>query len=421
MKRNFILFANFLLVLSFFLIAPADAASSGVAAQKPPPAQRSLHYVFMGVPCYGHIKPTLEIVDALTKRGHRVTYFNVPKFKNKIEEAGATFVDYNTISFRNPQPVNAKSMDLLWTYQGLNTVMRELWPTLLEFQKYNHIDVIVYDQFAVWGKLLARQHNIPSVCSSSMLLRTPEEWGMLATKIPSHFSYQEMFNCFSYQEMLNCFSCLEADKVLAYTSADFQPEIKERNNIVFFGNRLNKKTASSPQMFDQNALVYISFGTEYNCDVATLGTLIDFFKNTPHQVIISTGGNEDVYNILLKKNAPKNIHIHKWVDQKDVLSKASLFITHAGMNSVYEAINWSVPMIMIPQMEEQRFNAHKVRKLGLGYVLDSKDPSQENIKEAMETITQNWQKYRDASSHLNKTFLNSFNAEAASHAIEVDE
>ena len=148
--------------------------------------------------------------------------------------------------------------------------------------------------------------------------------------------------------------------------------------------------------------------------------MIDFFKNTSYIIIISTGGNEEVYNKLLKKKYPKNIQIYKFVDQEDILSKASLFITHAGANSLYEAISFSVPMIMIPQMEEQHFNACKARKLELGCILDSESISEQDIQKALDDINQNWKKYRDASFNIRKTFLNSSNAEEVSRNIEVN-
>jgi len=377
-------------------------------------AQRPLHYVFMGTPSYGHLKPTLEVVEALTKLGHHVTYFSVPKFKNKIEAVGAKFVDYNSSSARNAQPVNSRSMDLALAYPALNDVMVELWPTIVEFKKLNNIDVIVYDQFAIWGKLIAHQYKIPSVCSSIMLLRTAEDWGKISSKIPKDT------NNFSYQEFLDCLACNGADKIIAYTSSDFQPEFRNYKNIIFFGNRSNNKISQSHKTFDDKSLIYISFGTLFNCDFVTLSKLIDFFENTSYKIIISTGGNEEVYNNLLKKNISKNIQIYKFVNQEDILSKASLFITHVGASSLYEAISSSVPIIMIPQMEEQYFNAYKAWKLGLGYILDSKTISKQDIQKALDDIKQNWQKYREASSNIRKTFINSLNAEAVSHNIEVN-
>lgn len=122
----------------------------------------------------------------------------------------------------------------------------------------------------------------------------------------------------------------------------------------------------------------------------------------------------------MKKKLSKNIQIYKFVDQEDILSKASLFITHAGASSLYEAISFSTPIIMIPQMEEQYINAHKAKKLDLGYILDSKNISDKDIQKALDDIKQNWQKYREASFHIRKTFLNSLNAEEVVHSIEIN-
>jgi UDP:flavonoid glycosyltransferase YjiC (YdhE family) len=54
------------------------------------------------------------------------------------------------------------------------------------------------------------------------------------------------------------------------------------------------------------------------------------------------------------------------VPQLDILSQASVFITHAGMGGTGEAIYYGVPMIAIPQMEEQAITARQIEKLGLG-------------------------------------------------------
>ena len=52
------------------------------------------------------------------------------------------------------------------------------------------------------------------------------------------------------------------------------------------------------------------------------------------------------------------------VPQLDILSQASVFITHAGMGGTGEAIYYGVPMIAIPQMDEQAITARRSRKPG---------------------------------------------------------
>ena len=72
------------------------------------------------------------------------------------------------------------------------------------------------------------------------------------------------------------------------------------------------------------------------------------------------------------------------VPQLDILSQASVFITHAGMGGTSEAIYYGVPMIAIPQMEEQAITARQIEKLGLGTAfLDKNTITSESLKTAI--------------------------------------
>ena len=48
---------------------------------------------FFSIPAHGHVNPTLPVVRELTARGHAVRYYEVQEFREKIEAAGAEFVD----------------------------------------------------------------------------------------------------------------------------------------------------------------------------------------------------------------------------------------------------------------------------------------------------------------------------------------
>ena len=78
-------------------------------------------------------------------------------------------------------------------------------------------------------------------------------------------------------------------------------------------------------------------------------------------------GDSDVYAKIIEQNYSSNISIYKYVDQERFLSKSSIFITHGGAGSIYEAIKNTVPMICFPQMGEQNYNASRLENLGMGY------------------------------------------------------
>jgi UDP:flavonoid glycosyltransferase YjiC (YdhE family) len=50
--------------------------------------------VFVEMPAYGHVNPTLPLVRELAQRGEHVVYFNAEEFQAQVERAGATFHAY---------------------------------------------------------------------------------------------------------------------------------------------------------------------------------------------------------------------------------------------------------------------------------------------------------------------------------------
>jgi MGT family glycosyltransferase len=68
---------------------------------------------------------------------------------------------------------------------------------------------------------------------------------------------------------------------------------------------------------------------------------------------------------------PENFVVRPRVPQLQVLQDSRVFLTHGGMNSVMEGLYCGVPLIVIPQMLEQRITARRVEELGLGVALES--------------------------------------------------
>ncbi|WP_341788408.1 glycosyltransferase [Rickettsia endosymbiont of Lasioglossum villosulum] len=378
--------------------------------------QKSLHYAFITTPLFGYVNPTLEIVQALIKSGHKVTYFNVPAYQKQIENSGAVFIPYQGTAASNfVKDVSSKTIELNILYTQLDNILTEVEPAIIEFFNKNEINIVIYDQFAVWGKVIAEKYHIPAVCSNPMLLAKPEEWTKSPNVIPSDNKN------FPFNYMISNLSCSNADEIIAYTSSELQPEFSNQENIIFFGKRFIDKPISEAVLKD-NSLIYISLGT-VNTNFDLFNQLIEFFKNTSYKVIISVGNNEEMYKELSSKKS-RNIEIHKFVDQTKILSEAAIFFTHVGANSLYESINATVPIIMIPQADEQNLNARRAKELQLGYILQSENISKQAIQDAFNDMRSNWSKYKENMRKLRETFVDSEDANALasdlSHLVTIE-
>src|SRR2546428_7511057 len=83
---------------------------------------------------------------------------------------------------------------------------------------------------------------------------------------------------------------------------------------------------------------------------------------------------------------PPHIHIRQHVDQIDILSRAAVFVTHAGMNSVSESFCAGVPMIAFPQAMDQFAIARYVAAAGAGFELSERDLSARSIRERVDEL-----------------------------------
>lgn len=103
------------------------------------------------------------------------------------------------------------------------------------------------------------------------------------------------------------------------------------------------------------------------------------------------------YKILWKfeddqlENKPRNVQINKWLPQQDLLRHPNikLFITQAGLQSTEEALLNGVPLLALPFMADQHFNAKSIVKLEVGRQLDFQTLSDENFSESILEILRN--------------------------------
>ncbi|CAH0713973.1 unnamed protein product, partial [Brenthis ino] len=115
------------------------------------------------------------------------------------------------------------------------------------------------------------------------------------------------------------------------------------------------------------------------------------------------------YNVLWKWNDEElhgksdNINISKWYPQSDLLRhpKVKLFITQAGLQSTDEAISAGVPLVAVPMLGDQWYNAEKYVRHGIGTKVDIKYLTEDEFRSAIETVIKD-KRYRENIMELRK-------------------
>jgi GMP synthase (glutamine-hydrolysing) A subunit len=101
------------------------------------------------------------------------------------------------------------------------------------------------------------------------------------------------------------------------------------------------------------------------------------FQREDLQVILSVGANVSAESL---GKVPANFIVQSHVPQLDVLRRATVFVTHGGMNSVNEGLYHGVPLLVVPQMSEQAMVGRRVEELGAGIYLAKEDVTAERLR-----------------------------------------
>lgn len=360
-----------------------------------------MHIAFVSLGAFGHINPTLALVTELVKQGVRVTYFTTEAFRNIIEPTGAKFVAVPSWMAENDKHNDGEKKEddggvaAAVPFLFLNEAGAYI-DTILDTLHDDKPDAIVHDFAGIAGTIAADNLNVPNV--------------MLYTSYPSNDSYSVAAGFEScpadhplrkaaagiaagYAEKYGCrvmtvkeifdghgdFNLVMMQKKLVPNYESFD------DSFVFTGVQIGKRTAFGSWKAPDNGkpLLYSSLGTAFNNWPDYYPILFDAVRDLDINVFAALGSIDPAS----LKDIPANVEFGQMVPQLDILSQASVFITHAGMGGTGEAIYYGVPMIAIPQMEEQAITARQIEKLGLGVAfLDKSAITSEALKTAIQKL-----------------------------------
>ena len=360
------------------------------------------------IPAYGHTNPTLGPVRELTSAGHQVYYFSFEMFRDRIEQAGATFIGCDGYDFDMEDKENADRVGKDKVFATELLVSSTLALDAMTTEKVGEIrpDIVVSDSVAFWGKLVAMKHGLPYVSStttfafnrysSKYMKESPWDIAKMLFAMPRIDKQIRRLREKGYpvKGLLDIVQNDNDTNTIVYTSKYFQPcadTFSDRYH--FIGPSIRPIT--SP--FDKTAekTVYISMGT-VNQNREFYRNCIHALGQTNWQVIISMGTNTEHFECL-----PENIQVYESVDQMAVLSIADAFITHCGMNSASECLYYKVPLVLFPQTPEQGAVARRVEELGAGVRL--KSITEADIMDALKQVL-NEPCYRDGAARISESF-----------------
>lgn len=123
-----------------------------------------------------------------------------------------------------------------------------------------------------------------------------------------------------------------------------------------------------------------SYAKSKDLDERVIDTFVSVFGSLPFDVLWKFEGE--------LRSKSENVLTSSWLPQADILAHPSLrlFITHGGLNSIQEAIDREVPMLIIPLTYDQPGNAAEMVDKGVACTLDLNTLSEGSLRDAISEL-----------------------------------
>ncbi len=160
-------------------------------------------------------------------------------------------------------------------------------------------------------------------------------------------------------------------------------------------------------------LVYASLGTLQDPGSNYFRVIARACAGMNVQVIIAAGGN----HAAALSNLEGSPIVVQYAPQLDLLARATLTITHAGLNTVMQSLLFGVPMVAVPLAHDQPAIAARIARSGTGEVIPPRAMNVERLRAAITRVLEE-PRFRQKAATIGESIKRAGGAEKGADIIE---
>lgn len=375
-----------------------------------------MHYGIISPPVPGHINPFGALGRELIRRGHRVTLFHIPDLEQRARAQQIEFIAIGQAD--HPAGSLPQSLTALGKLEGLAALrftiqaVRKTTEMMCRDAPQAIVDagvnLLLVDQTEPAGGTIAEHLGLPfvTICNALALNRDPN--------VPPPFSNWS-YNASLWARVRNALGYAAGDRftgpirdvVASYRKKWRLPphrgpedsfsqlaQISQQPRAFDFPRRglpanfqyagpFRGSSVDTPFPWDRlngQPLIYASLGTLQNSKERIFQCFAEACSGLPAQLVITHGGGLDDRAVAALPGQPLVV---SYAPQLEVLSRARLTLTHAGLNTVLDSLTHGVPLVAVPITYEQPAIAERIRWTGTGEVLPLKKLNAPALRQAI--------------------------------------
>lgn len=317
------------------------------------------------LPELGHVLPTLSLTRYLTSIGHRVVYLTAPQFAKYITSVGGEIEPL----FSQDTSQVPLSGGAIWyrhlTNYGTDKDMVRLRRLITTFLGRSAFSFVLCDY--IFGNKVRR-------CLVESIGR--DRLAFISTSLFNWKRYRH--NKWGIRTLVLCPDEFEIEMFRICHPGVFhvEPSLPPTN----WETPVKELSTASSH------LVVVAFGAQairYRHLNGLLMTINELARLRPEFNFVLSMGRCGTSEYNRSFPLLSNLTVQQEIPQRLLLQRASAMITHGGLGSLKEAICAGVPLIVLPMLYDQPFNAMRVRHYGLGTALFSEDQSLNRLEAAV--------------------------------------
>lgn len=354
----------------------------------------------------GHVNPMIALADAVRTRGHRVTFFLLGEPPASVTTAGFEVVPLGGSVF--PADEYRAGFVRLGSLQGraalehtIALFCRSAEATLTvgpDVVRGAGVTHLLVDQASSTAGTVADRLGLPfaTICNALILHHEPDVPPYFTPWHPGNSAWKRLRNRVAWSGLERKTRPIQAlireyrrrhgltrprrlaDAWSTRLQISQQPEAFEFSRSKLpasfrFVGPLRLPCGYPPVDFpwdrlDGRPLIYASMGTLQNRVAAAFRTIAEACAGLDAQLVISTGHGVAPEAL---GDLPGRPVVVSYAPQLELLRRASLAVTHAGLNTSLDALSLGVPMVAVPVTNEQPGIAARIAWAGAGEALPS--------------------------------------------------
>lgn len=378
------------------------------------------HFGIICPPYPGHLNPLSALGRELQSRGHRITFLQIPDLEVKVRSEGLNFYPIGELTYQSGtmaetfiqlakfSELKALHYSVKFCQEMAEMICRDAPRAIAKIE----IEFLIVDQLEIVGETVAEGLGLPYVCISSgqAIHRRADvppfytPWSYQNTwwaKLRNQAAYYlldrscqpilQVINEYRQRWNLPPYHHIYASNArLAHLSQ--QPDLFDfpipnlPKHFHYVGPLRNASLRSVLFPFDrltEQPMIYASLGSVQNTKKDVFRCIAAACEGLDAQLVITHGGGMDAASV---RELPGNPLVVEYAPQLEVLSRASLTITHGGMNTVLDSLSYGVPLVAIPITFEQPGNAARILSTGTGEVIPVSRLNVSKLRQAIDRV-----------------------------------